>query len=172
MGRIRFDDLQGERRYGPWRAYSQSKLANLLFALELDRRAGAMGLDLVSVASHPGTSATNLQAAGPRLGRFNLWARGGAAMMRPLRQPAARGALPSLYAATAPDVAGGEFYGPDGPAQVRGFPVRVTPARRALDREVARRLWAVSEELTGVAFGWDGHRERGALDSISAPAGT
>lgn len=156
QGRIRFDDLQGERGYGPWRAYFQSKLANLLFTFELDRRARARGVDLVSVAAHPGVSATNLQSAGPRLGRFSLLTRGGASIFRLIRQPAVRGALPSLYAATAPEVVGGSFYGPDGPGQMRGYPTRAAPAPRALDEEVARRLWEVSEELTSIAFDWVG----------------
>jgi NAD(P)-dependent dehydrogenase (short-subunit alcohol dehydrogenase family) len=152
IGRIAFEDLQAERRYDPWSAYARSKLANLLFAFELDRRARDAEVSLLSVAAHPGTSATNLQTAGPRLGGPTLWTRIGAAMMRPIRQPARRGALPSLYAATARDVTGGAYYGPDGPGGTRGFPVRVEPARRALDEETARRLWAVSEELTGVGF--------------------
>lgn len=154
MGRIRFDDLQGERRYRPWRAYNQSKLANLLFALELDRRVRTRGLELVSVAAHPRISATNLQTAGPGLGRFSLRARGLAALARPLGQTPDRGALPSLYAATAPNVVGGGYYGPHGPGQTRGYPVRVRPARKALDEGAARRLWKGSEELTGVTFDW------------------
>lgn len=152
MGRMRFDDLQGGRGYGPWRAYGQSKLANLLFAFELDRRASASGLDLLSVAAHPGLAATNLQSAGPRLGRFDVSARIGAGIVRPFRQPAERGALPVLYAATAHEVVGGGFYGPDGPGQARGYPTLVAPSRRALEEEAARRLWDVSKELTGVDF--------------------
>lgn len=153
LGRMRFDDLEGERGYRPWRAYGQSKLANLLFALELDRRASSSGLDLLSVAAHPGLAATNLQTAGPRLGRFDLSARIGAGIVRPFRQPAKRGALPPLYAATSPEVVGGGFYGPDGPGQARGYPTLVAPSRRALEEEAAGRLWEVSEELTGVEFG-------------------
>jgi len=152
MGRMRFDDIQGERGYRPWRAYGQSKLANLLFAFELDRLASSSELDLLSVAAHPGLAATNLQTAGPRLGSFDLSARIGAGIVRPFRQPAERGALPSLYAATAPEVVGGSFYGPDGPGQARGYPTLVAPSRRALEEEPARRLWEVSEELTGVDF--------------------
>jgi NAD(P)-dependent dehydrogenase (short-subunit alcohol dehydrogenase family) len=163
MGRIRFDDLQRERRYGPWSAYNQSKLANLLFALELDRRARARGMDLVSVAAHPGVSATNLQTAGPRLGRFSLRARGPAGLARLFGQAPDRGALPSLYAATAPEVIGGAYYGPDGPGQARGYPIRTRPSRRALDEDTARRLWEISEELTGVAFDW-------APSSVGRPA--
>ena len=137
QGRIRFDDLQGKHNYGPWTAYSQSKLANLLFAVELDRQARSRGLDLRSVAVHPGVAATNLQAAGPHLGRFGPPTRGRLFLLHLIGQSAARGAWPSLYAATAPDVVGGGFYGPDGPGHVRGHPTRVLPAPGALDEQVA-----------------------------------
>src|SRR5215207_597344 len=140
-GQIRFDDLRCERSYGPWSAYSQSKLANLLFAFELDRHARARGLDLVSVAVHPGVSATNLQIAGPRLGHQGLLMRCRLFFVRRIGQSAAHGALPSLYAATAPEVVGGGFYGPDGPGQLRGNPTRVLPASGALDEQMAQRLW-------------------------------
>ena len=154
QGRIHFGDLQGEQSYGPWTAYSQSKLANLLFALELDRRARTRGLDLLSVAVHPGVSATNLQIAGPRLGHQGLRTRCRLFFVRRIGQSAARGASPSLYAATAPEVVGGGFYGPDGPGQLRGNPTRVLPASGALDEQIARRLWEVSERLTGIRFQW------------------
>ena len=154
QGQIRFDDLQGEEGYDPWTAYSQSKLANLLFAFELDRQARTHGLDLVSVAVHPGVSATNLQIAGPRLGHHGLRTRCRLFLVRRMGQSAARGALPSLYAATAPEVVGGGFYGPNGPGHVRGNPTRVQPARGALDEQVAQRLWEVSERLTCIRFQW------------------
>ena len=154
QGRIRFDDLQGEQSYGPWTAYSQSKLANLLFAFELDRQARARGLDLLSVAVHPGVSATKLQIAGPRLGHQGLLTRCRLYFVRRIGQSAAHGALPSLYAATAPEVVGGAFYGPNGPGHIRGAPTRVPPAPEALDEQVAQRLWEVSERLTGIRFQW------------------
>jgi NAD(P)-dependent dehydrogenase (short-subunit alcohol dehydrogenase family) len=154
QGRIHFGDLQGKQGYGPWTAYSQSKLANLLFALELDRRARTRGLDLLSVAVHPGVSATNLQIAGPRLGHQGLRTRCRLFFVRRIGQSAARGALPSLYAATAPEVVGGDFYGPNGPGQIRGNPTRVLPAPGALDEQIAERLWEVSERLTGIRFQW------------------
>jgi NAD(P)-dependent dehydrogenase (short-subunit alcohol dehydrogenase family) len=148
MGRIDFDDLHGARRYRRWRAYGQSKLANLLFAFELDRRTRAAGAPLVSVAAHPGYAATNLQTAGPPAHE--------ALAMRVLNplvaQSAAMGALPLLFAATAEDLPGGSYIGPDGPAEARGHPRRVSATRRAEDTDVARRLWEVSERLTGVAF--------------------
>ena len=154
QGWIHFGDLHGEQRYDPWTAYSQSKLANLLFALELDRRARTRGLDLLSVAAHPGVSATNLQIAGPRLGHQGFRTRCRLFFVRRIGQSAAHGALPSLYAATAPEVVGGGFYGPDGPGQLRGNPTRVLPASGALDEQIARRLWEVSERLTGIRFQW------------------
>ena len=141
FGRIDFDDLQAERRYRKWRVYGQSKLANVLFAFELDRRARAAGTSLVSAVAHPGYAATNLQTD-TKFAGFNRF----------LAQSAAMGALPQLHAATAPGVAGGDFYGPDGLFEQRGHPKKVKAQRAAFDAEVARRLWAVSEQLTGVRF--------------------
>lgn len=152
VGRIDFDDLQGERRYWRWGAYAQSKLANLLFAFELDRRAAAAGRALVSAAAHPGFAATNLQAASSRQDQHDWRAEAAAFSARLFGQSAAAGALPLLYAASAPDVHGGDYYGPGGPWGMWGPPTIVTPPRHALDTEVAARLWTVSERLTGVAF--------------------
>jgi NAD(P)-dependent dehydrogenase (short-subunit alcohol dehydrogenase family) len=147
-GTIRFDDLQGERRYRRWRAYGQSKLANLLFALELDRRLRAVGSRIVSVAAHPGYAATNLQsAAAPRVDRMVM-----AVTNRVFAQSAEMGALPLLYAATHPGLEGGTYIGPDGRGEQRGYPEPASPSRDARDEEVARRLWTVSEGLTGVRF--------------------
>ena len=148
MGRINFDDLQSERRYTRWGAYGQSKLADLLFALELDRRLRASGSTVKSLAAHPGYAATNLQsAAAPALDRL---------VMRfsnlIMAQSADMGALPSLYAATYPGLEGGSYVGPDGIGEFRGHPHLVSPNRAARDREAAARLWALSEELTGVRF--------------------
>jgi NAD(P)-dependent dehydrogenase (short-subunit alcohol dehydrogenase family) len=153
MGRLRFDDLQGTRRYGRWTAYAQAKLANQLFTLELDRRATRHGIDLVSVAAHPGYAATNLQSVGPQMSGSGVTERLSALGNRVLAQSAADGALPSLFAATAPGVAGGQYFGPDGRFGTRGHPKAVTFVRAARDPDAARRLWAVSEELTGVRFG-------------------
>lgn len=147
-GRIAFEDLQSERSYSPRRAYQQSKLANVLFALELDRRLRAAGQSLVSVLAHPGYAATNLQSAGPTgLLKSML-----AVTNRFVAQSAEQGALPQLYAATAADVRGGELFGPDGLGELRGWPTRVRPVPAGLDEVAARRLWSVSEELTGVSF--------------------
>jgi NAD(P)-dependent dehydrogenase (short-subunit alcohol dehydrogenase family) len=152
VGRIRFDDLQGVRKYGKWSAYSQSKLANQLFTLELDRRATASGVDLISVAAHPGYAATNLQAVGPQMSGSSLMERMTDIGNKLFGQSAAGGALPSLYGATAPGVSGGQYFGPDGFMAQRGAPKAVSFVKAAKDPVAARRLWEVSEELTGVRF--------------------
>ena len=153
MGRIRFDDLQGARRYGKWTAYAQAKLANQLFTVELGRRVTSRSLDLVSAAAHPGYAATNLQTVGPRMSGSGLQERLSALGNSVFAQTAAAGALPSLYAATSPDARGGRFYGPDGLFGMHGHPTSVPFERAARDPDTARRLWEVSEELTGVGFG-------------------
>ncbi len=149
IGKMNFDDLQGERSYNNWRAYGQSKLANLLFCFELDRRARAAGTKLMSLAAHPGYAATNLQFAGPAAFYEK-------AIMtvtnRVLAQSAEMGALPTLYAATVPDLPGGAFIGPDGFMEQRGHPHIVTATGRAYDEADWRRLWEISEELTGVSY--------------------
>jgi NAD(P)-dependent dehydrogenase (short-subunit alcohol dehydrogenase family) len=147
-GRIDFDDLQSERGYQPRRAYRQSKHANAVFGLELDRRLRAAGLPVKSVLAHPGYSATNLQLSGPT-GLMKAFLR---VTNKLVAQNVEKGALPQLYAATMVDVEGGVFIGPDGPFESRGHPTRVEPVERARDREVGRRLWEVSEELTGVRY--------------------
>jgi NAD(P)-dependent dehydrogenase (short-subunit alcohol dehydrogenase family) len=148
IGKINFDDLQSERRYGRWRAYCQSKLANILFALELERRLRAAGSTVKSLAAHPGYAATNLQsAAPPALDRAVM-----AVSNRLFAQSAAMGALPTLYAATRPNLDGGLFIGPDGFEEGRGHPRVVRPVRAARDEATAKRLWSVSEELTGVGY--------------------
>ncbi|MEV5611188.1 oxidoreductase [Streptomyces sp. NPDC052225] len=148
QGRIDFDDLTGEHGYAPARFYNQSKLANTLFGLELHRRLAAAGSPVRSVLAHPGYSATGLQTNGTTGLQRLLFGY----LARPLAQSAERGALPQLYAATEPGVRGGEFIGPDGRGELRGAPTRVKPAPGALDAEVARRLWDVSQELTEVRF--------------------
>jgi NAD(P)-dependent dehydrogenase (short-subunit alcohol dehydrogenase family) len=150
-GRMRFDDLQGERRYHRWLAYGQSKLANLLFAFELQRRADRAGLSLRSMAAHPGLSGTNLQTAGPLMQGQKLKARLSDVVYRLFSQSAQRGALPTLYAATM-DLPGGTYVGPNGPGEFWGSPHVVTGNARANDEEDAARLWSVSEDLTGVKY--------------------
>jgi NAD(P)-dependent dehydrogenase (short-subunit alcohol dehydrogenase family) len=147
-GRINFSDLQGERHYIRWLAYGQAKLANLMFCFELQRRASAAGAALRSMAAHPGYSRTNLQFAAPP-----WYERAMMAVTNVLvAQSAEQGALPSLYAATYPDLPGGSFVGPDGLMEGRGHPHVVTAASKAYDEEAWRRLWEVSEELTGVRY--------------------
>lgn len=148
LGRIHWDDLQSERRYNRWRAYNQSKLADLMLALELDRRLRAAGSTIRSVAAHPGYSATNLQsAAPPAVDRAVM-----AVTNRLVAQSGDMGALPILYAATYPGLEGGTYVGPDGFLEQRGHPEPVTPTKSARDEEAAARLWDVCEELTGVHF--------------------
>ena len=148
-GRIDFDDLQTERPYNGRKAYGQSKLANLVFAMELDRRARAAGSKLVAVAAHPGVSTTGFIAAtgmpGPLVPLINFG-------ISVLGQDAAHGALPGLYAATMPDVTGGQYWGPDGMMEVRGNPALAQMAPQAQDRATWSRLWQVSEALTGVTY--------------------
>ncbi|WP_030166166.1 oxidoreductase [Spirillospora albida] len=146
-GRIRFDDLQGERRYNKWTAYAQAKLANLLFAKELARRVPT----LVSVAAHPGYAATNLQQAGPRMQGSRLMDRAAALGNALMAQSAAAGALPTLYAATSPDAKPGACYGPR-LLQYRGAPTEVVTPPQADKAPQAARLWEISETLTGVTY--------------------
>jgi NAD(P)-dependent dehydrogenase (short-subunit alcohol dehydrogenase family) len=153
FGRMHFDDLMGERRYEKWTTYAQSKLANLLFFHELDRRLQRAGKTQKSVAAHPGYAATNLQFVGPELEDSKV----GRAIMnignRLIAQSSAMGALPTLRAATDRAAQSGSYYGPDGLRELRGYPVLVRSSRRARSEEDARRLWAVSEALTGVVYG-------------------
>ena len=146
-GRIDFDDLNWERRrYRAWRAYGQSKLANLLFTAELQRRLTEAGSPVLSMAAHPGYAATNLQShSDSRLMEFAMGTLGN----RLVAQDAASGALPTLYAATA-ELPGNTFAGPSGFGGLRGAPAPCARSRAASDPEVARRLWQVSESLTGL----------------------
>jgi NAD(P)-dependent dehydrogenase (short-subunit alcohol dehydrogenase family) len=148
-GKMNFDDLQGERKYSRWRAYSQSKLANLMFCFELQRRATEADVPLLSLAAHPGYAATNLQFAAPDrfYERAYMWIGN-----RVFAQSADMGALPTLYAATMPDLPGGTYVGPGGRSEQRGYPKVVTAAGKAYDEAAWRRLWERSEELTGVRY--------------------
>ena len=148
-GKMNFDDLQGERKYSPWGAYGQSKLANLMFCFELQRRATEAGTALLSMAAHPGYAATNLQFAATD--RFYEKAFGWIGN-RLFAQSADMGALPTLYAATVSDLPGGTYVGPGGRSEQRGYPKVVTAAGKAYDEAAWRRLWEVSEELTGVHY--------------------
>jgi NAD(P)-dependent dehydrogenase (short-subunit alcohol dehydrogenase family) len=148
MGRIDFDDLQSTRGYKRWSAYGQSKLANLMFALELDRRLRAADSTIKSMAAHPGYAATNLQsAAAPTFDRLVM-----KLTNLVMAQSADMGALPTLYAATYPGLEGGTYVGPDGIGEFRGHPHPSSPDRAARDEQVAARLWEVSERLTGLSL--------------------
>jgi NAD(P)-dependent dehydrogenase (short-subunit alcohol dehydrogenase family) len=156
-GQIRFDDLQSERTYDASDAYAQSKLANLLFTYELDRRLRVAGADTASLAAHPGNARTDLWRTSstleralisPRLRFLNFW----------LVQGADVGALPTLRAATDPSAQGGEYYGPAGHFQFAGHPVRVQSNERSHDAEAQRRFWEVSEHLTGVHYELPGRK--------------
>jgi NAD(P)-dependent dehydrogenase (short-subunit alcohol dehydrogenase family) len=150
-GHMRFDDLQCERSYKPGDAYAQSKLANLLFIYELDRRLKAAGAPTTALAAHPGNAQTELWRTSSRLEQ---------ALLRPrlhilngwLIQTAEAGALPTLRAATDPAARGGEYYGPPGRLQFTGPPARVESNDRSHDMDAQRRLWEESERLTGVAY--------------------
>jgi len=152
MGRMDFDDLMGERKYGAWRAYGQSKLANLLFMRGLAERLERAGSTVISAAAHPGYASTHLQAVGPEM-RGQGWMNSimGAAN-KVLAQSAAMGALPTLYAATFPAIRSGDYVGPDGFGEQRGHPKLVGMTASARDDEAADRLWSVSEDLTGVRY--------------------
>jgi len=148
-GTINFDDLQSESSYVPGKAYSQSKLANLMFALELQRQSDRHGWGIVSMAAHPGVSRTNLLINGA--GRWSF-----PGIMRTflpfLFQPQAQGALPTLYAATSPEAKGGLYYGPNKMSETRGFPTIAKMPLQAEDVSVAEKLWEISQKLANVEF--------------------
>jgi NAD(P)-dependent dehydrogenase (short-subunit alcohol dehydrogenase family) len=152
VGKINLDDLQSERSYGANTAYSQSKLANAIFTVELDRRLKAAGADVISVGAHPGYAATDLQYSGPQLngGGFYAWAMKIATPL--VAQSAAMGALPALRAAVDPQVRGGQYYGPNRLFEQRGYPVEVHYIKPAYDAELARKLWDASVKLTDVDY--------------------
>jgi NAD(P)-dependent dehydrogenase (short-subunit alcohol dehydrogenase family) len=143
QARVNFDDLQAERSYSRVAAYSQSKLANLMFTYELQRRLSGAGTT-IAVAAHPGLANTELTRNTPPITAFFY--------ARVMSQKAAMGALPTLRAATDPGVLGGQYYGPRGFFGTRGYPKLAKSSRQSHDTAIQRRLWAVSEELTGVTF--------------------
>ena len=149
-GRIDWDDLQGEKKYVPYKAYGQSKLADLMFARELQKRSDAAGWGVMSLAAHPGGTSTNLQTTGPREGRphtgFGKW------ISDQFLQPVAQGILPALYAATSADATPGAYYGPDGVLEIRGEVKLAHVPPRARPAEDSARLWDLTMKLTGVPF--------------------
>ena len=148
-GVLNFDDLNAERSYDPRRAYDQSKLANVVFGLELDRRLRARQANTASVIAHPGVAVTNIVSNGMGSG---LKARVVSTAIALFAQSDDRGSWPTLYAAVAPAAHGGGYYGPDGFAEIKGTPVEVKPTARALDAAAGERLWEVSERMTGVRY--------------------
>ncbi|WP_216910068.1 oxidoreductase [Synechococcus sp. CCY 0621] len=146
LGRINFDDLQGERRYDRWRAYAQSKLANSMFSLELHHRLAAAGSRVISVAAHPGVARTGIQSASVAASGDHVEALM-VRLMSPLFQDAATGASCQLFAATTSGVQGGQVYAPNGVGQQRGSPTLRRFPRAALDRGQRQRLWSLSEQM-------------------------
>lgn len=142
IGKIDFDSFQGETKYSKNRSYAQSKLADLMFALELDRRLKTKGSTAASVAAHPGVAVTELQRH----------TRGFTTIGKLFGQNAYRGALPTLYAATMPDVEGGQYWGPDGFQELKGYPRQAKIFKQALEQETAKKLWEYAEEATGVKY--------------------
>lgn len=146
------DICLGRNKYSPWGAYGASKLANLLFTFELERISSAKDWNITAIAAHPGYSNTNLQSVAPKM-KGNIWEERSTAFMNGvIAQSAARGALPTLCAATYPNLYGASFIGPDGFFEMRGFPKAVRARSIAYDQELANNLWKVSEELTGVVW--------------------
>jgi NAD(P)-dependent dehydrogenase (short-subunit alcohol dehydrogenase family) len=149
-GTMHWDDLQMVHCYTPWDAYNQSKLANILFAKELARRAAVVQSKLISLPVHPGMSRTNIVFKGPGFRDLKSIA---LVLVAPvLMQSDARGALPTLYAATSPDARSGDYIGPGGWMEFKGPPVVVQPRPQALSDADGQRLWSVSEQLTGVSY--------------------
>jgi len=152
FGQIDFDNLNGERSYSKWGAYGQTKLANLLFAYELQRRLAAAGSAVISVAAHPGYANTNLQAVGAEMEGSKFGKQTAMLGNKLLAQSAAMGALPTICAATCANARGGDYFGPDGFMAQRGFPKKMLSSSRSHDQAAAARLWTISEQLTGVVF--------------------
>lgn len=146
---INFNDLQAERLYKPMPVYTQSKLACLMFAFELQRRSEEAGWGITSIAAHPGVSRTDLLHNGPGRRSVQGFLR---SFMWFLFQPVAQGALPTLFAATSPEARGGGYYGPDRLSETRGHPTEARIPRQALEKHVAHNLWEISERLTGISF--------------------
>ncbi len=153
MGGDRFEALLAGQPFNPWIIYGQSKLANILFTAELNRRARAKGVGLLAIACHPGYAATNLQATSALSGATAGYSESVARLAnRFLAQTAAAGAWPTLYAITDPDALGGDFIGPGGFTGMAGPPVKATPSAAARDADLAKRLWALSAQTTGVDY--------------------
>ena len=152
MGRMNFNDLHGEEKYEKWAAYGQSKLSNLLFTFELNRRLDEAKLDIIAVAAHPGYAATNLQFVGPQMQGSSFLMTISKFGNAVFAQNQHMGALPTMYAATMPEVRGGDYFGPRGFMEMWGRPKKVGSNARSKREEDWKRLWEISEELTGVRY--------------------
>lgn len=155
FGVIRFEDLNWERTYSRWKAYGQSKLANLLFAYELQRRFDQVGADTISVACHPGLAHSQLAQKGARMRGLKVLAKLSGVFTKTFGQSSAAGALPTLFAAVQPDLEGGEYIGPAGIGEVAGPPEITRSSRDSYDEDTAARLWTVSEDMTGVFYDFE-----------------
>ncbi len=153
IGGDRFEAMMEGRPLNPWLVYAQTKLANVLFSNELDRRATAAGLDVHALTCHPGFAATNLQGTSAASGAPGYSEGVAAFLNRVFAQPSAAGAWPTLFAATSPEARGGDYIGPGGITESSGPPVRSKASRAARDPDLARRLWAISVKATGVDYG-------------------
>jgi NAD(P)-dependent dehydrogenase (short-subunit alcohol dehydrogenase family) len=148
-GVINFDDLQSKKKYNPMDAYAQSKLAMLMFSLELQRRSNANNYGVLSFSSHPGIARTDLLRNGPgESSALSMVFK----ILPFMRQTAKDGALPTIYAATSPNVSGGGYYGPGGFGEIKGLPKPSAIPKNAKDTDAAKRLWTISEELTNIDF--------------------
>ncbi len=150
-GTVRFEDLNSEKRYTPMGAYQQTKLANLLFGFELERRLRKAGARATSIVVHPGVSTTNIVKAGMGV-TGGLRVRVLSVLFPLIAQSEEQGSLPTLYGAVSPDAKGGHYYGPDGFMELKGYPVEVEAKPKAKDEAAAAKLWAISEEATGVKY--------------------
>ena len=149
---INFDDINNEEKYSRTEVYSQSKLANLLFAFELDRKFKAHNIDAIAVGVHPGYTATNLQSNGPSLGGASFFSRLYKVTNFLVAQNVEKGALPLLYAAVSPDIKGGDYIGPGGFRAMRGYPKRQKAKETAYNEDSAKKLWTISEEKTELVY--------------------
>jgi len=153
MGRFDFDDLKLDKSYGRTSAYARSKLANLLFAYDLQRKLESCGSSSISVAAHPGYAATNLQITGPGMGGGKLLVWIYKLLNRVMAQSAEMGALPILYAATAKDVVGADYIAPGGLGEWRGYPKKSMSSNASYDKDLAKKIWEISKDLTKISYG-------------------
>lgn len=151
-GKMNFSDLQAEKKYSKWKAYNQSKLANMLFTYELQRKIEANNIAMLSLAAHPGYASTNLQTAGAIMSNARIKEKLSSFGNLLFAQSQEMGALPSILAIAGEEVSNGDFYGPGGFMNMRGFPKKVPSSKRSHNKDDAKRLWEISEKLSGIDF--------------------